>query len=549
MSIPHKDQVRIKIWQIVTIILLLFVAFIQCFKTTHDLHWPFDFDFDRDMAFVQGTLEGDFGKDPNYLHQYLWYNPLLFLTETAIVKLTGLPVNIVLAQAGAYLNLLSPVAFIIMLGYFFNLHIAIAGLISYLFLASGELPAWASATYSPWLYPGSFMQFIFYINIIFCFKAFKTQRYRWFFLSGLTAGIAFLGHTAPAVLIILIMFSMQAGNIMTAIKQKKFKKLQKYFLQGIFAFIPFVLASLPLLYFIIGKYNLHIINRMTFEYFDELFIPINFPKLLMANLSFTLLISIIGFLFFLKNCTDVLLKKILYNWFFISVTLFFYTSMVPVVHHKYHLHLPGLVPSFHFFFYLKALQSVFFGYGFYTIARQIIFYGSAMINKQRGTFAPLVSSEKIFLMVSLLLVIVNLPDYTGRKDFVDSRLSCIAKENDSNKIQVYEWIVKNIPQDGVILCEDKESVFPVMATGRKMVSINSTFSNPYLDFGKREADRNTMLAFLKSGQPDSIKRLFDEYNVSAVLLKNTGNFNHNIISQLFSRITFQNSQYTIFKKI
>jgi len=112
---------------------------------------------------------------------------------------------------------------------FFNLTTALAAIVSYLFLATGNLLGWSSATYSPWLYPATFMQFIFYINILLCYKAFLTQKKSWFFFLGISMGISFLGHTAPTVLILLILISIQFGNIIQAIKKKQYKLVNNYF--------------------------------------------------------------------------------------------------------------------------------------------------------------------------------------------------------------------------------------------------------------------------------------------------------------------------------
>jgi hypothetical protein len=547
MQFLQKRNNKNKIWQIVTISLLLSIAFLQCYKTTHDLKWAYDVDFDRDMSFVQGTLDGNYGKDPNITNEYLWYNPLLFLTETAIVKITGLPINIVLARGGTFLNLLGPLAFILMILNFFNLTTALAAIVSYLFLATGNLLGWSSATYSPWLYPATFMQFIFYINILLCYKALVLQKNSWFFLLGLSIGISFLGHTAPTVLILLILITIQFGNIIQAIKAKHYKSVNKYILQGIVAFIPFVLVSLPFLYFIIGKYNLNIVNRMSFEYFDYLFIPVNFWHLLKANLSITLILSINGFIAFYKNCKNIIVRKIFLNWFYISAALFIYTTLVPVIENKYKINLPGLVPSFHFFFYLKAIESVFFGYGFYIIITKVVNLISGYISKQRGRLVSVISTDKILIVIILAIVVLYLPKYTERRDFVYPRKGSIEKENNTDKIQVYDWIVKNISNEEVILCEPDDAIFPVMATGKKMVSINATFSNPYLDFKKREADRLNMLEYLKTGNSEAVEKLFSEYDVKILVVKNSNPYNSKIISQLFSQITFQNNQYTIFK--
>src|SRR5579871_4376558 len=131
--------------------LMLLMAFIQSYRVMHDLTWPFDTDFDRDMAFVQNSLDGHFGQDPIYAGHYLWYNPLLFSIEAGLVKLTGLPVNIILARAGLYLNLLGPLSFFLMAWGLFDLRVATASLLSYLFFAAGSFEGTGAATYSPWL--------------------------------------------------------------------------------------------------------------------------------------------------------------------------------------------------------------------------------------------------------------------------------------------------------------------------------------------------------------------------------------------------------------
>src|SRR5579871_4100844 len=133
-------------------IIMLVMALIQCYTAASGVHWFFDPDYYRDMSCVQQNLNGNFGKDPNYLGAYLWYNPLLTWIETLVVKLTGLPLNLAFAKAGVWLNLLAPITFTAMLVTLFDWRIAAAGLLSYLFLASGNHFTFDAATYSPWLY-------------------------------------------------------------------------------------------------------------------------------------------------------------------------------------------------------------------------------------------------------------------------------------------------------------------------------------------------------------------------------------------------------------
>ncbi|HLK28588.1 MAG TPA: hypothetical protein VKT28_08405, partial [Puia sp.] len=88
--------------------------------------------------------------------------------------------------------------------------------------------------------------------------------------------------------------------------------------------------------------------------------------------------------------------------------------------------------------------------------------------------------------------------------------------------------------------------FPVMATARKMVSIAFTFSNPYLDFGKREDDRNNMISFLKTGEPAEAKKLFADYETDFVLLANDDFGRLKMDSSFLGSTVFKNQSFSIF---
>jgi len=527
-------------------IALLLIAFFQCYKTTHDLHWAYDTDFDRDMAFIRNSLDGHFGQDPNYKGEYLWYNPLLFSIETVIVRISGLPINTIVTQSGIYLNLLGPIFFTIMICFLFDYKIALASLLSYLFLASGNLVGTGAATFSPWLYPGCFSQFLFYLAIILSYQAFTKQKYSWFLLLGASIGVAFLGHAAPAILIILILISIQGENIILSIKKKDSSSVKKYIVRGAATFISFVIVAFPFLFFIAGKYHLHIINTHIFEYHSDLLVWWNFLGLLKANFSVAFIISIIDFIWFYKNFHQPVLRKIILNWLFISAGMLVYTILLPGIHEKLHLHLPDTVPSYHYLFYLKAIQSVFFGFGFvflfneaYRLAGNYIFHKA--IRNTSG-----IPVNIVFILSVFLWAVAYFPVYKNRKDFVELRRLSLAKEHEYNKIEVYEYITNHIPSDKVILCEEQFSIFPVMATSRKLVCASILFSNPYTDFGKRYADVNSMLTFLKTKQPASTKKLFEDYHVGFALLANKELDDGTIHSPMLGQAIFKNDMFTLY---
>lgn len=518
--------------------LMLLIAFSQCYKTTHDLHWASDPDFDRDISFVQGTLDGQFGKDPSYTGEYLWYTPLLFSIETSLVRLTGLPAHDVVTKAGTYLNLLAPIAFFLMLGLLFGYEIALAGSLSFLFLAAGNILGWGAATYSPWLYPVCFAQFLFYFSIIVCYKAFAEQKFSWFMLLGALAGITFLAHAAPAILLLLIMIALQAGNILQALKRKEYPLIRTYLLQGLAAFIPFLLTSLPLTWYVIGKYHLHIINRYPSEYSEGIFIVRNFPDMIRANATIATLVALIGFIWFLRKMPQGVLKKIILCWLVIAVALYVYATGVAVLDDRYNIHLPDAVPSSHYFFYCKAVQSVFFAFGFIWLLQQLLI----LLRRIR----PLQFTGPLLIIAVLACTLIAFPSYRNRLDFRKLRTEALAKEAQKDKLDIYNYILNHIPADKVILCDNDPSLFPVMPTARKMVCNAFTFSNPYVDFGKRESDRHTMLSFISSGQPLTAAQLFKDYQVDYVLLPNAGPENRKISSPLLGEGVFNNGSYTLF---
>lgn len=533
---------------ITLLIFFLILAFIQCYKSAHDLLWTVEEDFDRDMSFVQSTLDGDFGKDPSYRNEYLWYNPLLFLIETGLVKATHHPVNVILARAGVYLNLFTPIAFALMVYFLFNIEIALSATAAFLFFTSGNLLGWGSATYSPWLYPVNFMQFIFYLNIILCYKVFSSQKYCWFLLLGVFLGISFLGHTAPTLLIILIMISIQSANIFKSIKEKNYALTKKNILQGLLTFAFFILFSIPLLFFIVGKYQLHMVNRITFELSQGYFNWFNFHHLFLANISTSFFIAIYGFIIFILRNKNLLLRKIIFNWLFISSFLFLYCSSLTAIRIKFHISLPGFVPSFHFFFYLKALQSVFFGIGLFNIFKQVIEYLYNFFFRAHPYHLKENSVNNGFYILILIISVAYYPIYAQRSDFILPREEAIKKQNDVDKIEVYHWIVKNIPPHDVILCNKELSLFPILATGRKMVSTNPTFSNPYIDFAERESDRMKMLYYLKYNRPDSAKYLFNKYEANILLINNDSIPYYSHLNGHYNSRIFQNKTYSLFTR-
>jgi len=149
--------------------------------------------------------------------------------------------------------------------------------------------------------------------------------------------------------------------------------------------------------------------------------------------------------------------------------------------------------------------------------------------------------------VILTCAFLYYPLYQKRADFAYLRDMSLMKEADHNKIGLYNFIMHNTRPDQVILCEEEPSLFPVMTTGRKMVSTADTFSNPYLDFNRRDSDRNEMLSWFRTGDPSWAQKTLKDYGVSYVLLFTKGPIYDASLKAEGAVLRYQNSSYSLFE--
>jgi hypothetical protein len=523
------------------LLIAFLIAFINAYRTVTNITWAFDYDFQRDMSFVQSILDGNYSKDPSYSGEFWWYNPLLSWIEAGLVKISGISVPLMLTKAGIYLNLLAPLTFFILMSFFFTTIEALCGTIAMLFFTAGNLPGWAAATYSPWLFPVCFMQSVFYISLIVLYKYFKTSGTVWVFALGICSGICFLGHAAPALLLLILTVSLSCIKLYSLIINKKREEIFRLIKNSLIYSVSFIVVSLPLLRTIIGKYHMKTINRDGFEYLEPMFQPGNMLDLIKANISLTLVFSIVGFYYFIKYYhKDEWIRKIILLWGISTLALFIYTTMVVTLRYKMNIWLPGIVPSFHFFFYLKALQPVFFSFGFIWIARMV--FQKLSSDEIHGT----VLFSWIAPSIMLGSVFFNYPAYSKNFDFNEEKILSLTKSNQTNAIDARSWIVENLPADDVILCEESTSVFPLLSTGRKLVAVSTTMSNPYVDFKRRHLDRTRMLVSLMKNDSSS-EILLKNYHVDYLFLNKVRENLYKKNPLLVKVNSFHNKDFVLYK--
>lgn len=531
----------IKNQHFILLLVLIVFAFIRTRESYNGLSYGCDQDSYRDLSNVRSLFEGNFGKDPSYIGEYLWYNPLIAFIEAGLIKLTGISPLLVVTQGGLFLNILSVLLFYLMVSYLFNSSMAIAATASFLFFTSGNIPSFGSATYSPWLYPQNFMQTIFYFGVICCCRAFTNPGYLQFLIAGAIAGLAFLGHTAPTLILLFITSGFFLKKIVYALKNKLPHEVAKFVKYGFIFSTAFIIISLPLTYFVIGKYKLQMVNTITYEFNDDLFNWFNFFTLVKENISFTLPFVIIGCYYLLYKFEGNNIKRsVLLLWLCACIVFFIYASAIVIIRVKWDLQLPGLVPPFHFFFYLKALQSVLFGIG-------LIYLIQLAFRKIKKSD---LNSERLSVCTTLLVFIISLlysPVYSQRQDFYFMREYGLKQSSSTGEIEIYHWLLDKSSINDVVVCDEDFACFPVMATGRKMVAVMATMSNPYVSYVKRDADRNLILNSLHSGNVDETKKLLTVYSVKFILLENGKIKNETILQNTFGKPIFKNTKFSLYK--
>ena len=177
--------------------------------------------------------------------------------------------------------------------------------------------------------------------------------------------------------------------------------------------------------------------------------------------------------------------------------------------------MPPVVPALHFFFYFMTILAVGVGVG-------IRDAGTAIASRlggesRRRTPDTGLTGGLLACGFTLALVALAYPRYLQRSDFTDTRDEA-ASLSRRFPIDVVNWIRANTAPDDVFLCTDDASLFVVPVAGRKVVATNRYFSNPYVDWEIRDADRTRMFELLQRRDIEGFRTAAARYGVRFVLL-------------------------------
>jgi len=485
-------------------LILCGLALIKAVQTMGDLRWPYDLDQFREIGMAQSILDHRYGTDHLYAGETIWYNPLTSAAIAAVSYLTATPAPLVVTRAAAYLNLLAPLAFYILVAFLFDRWRALAATAAFLFAPIGQNESFAAASYSPWLFSQNFAQGFFYLALASYGKALASSSWPWRFATGILLGLTFLGHTAPAILLGLIIVvaavtSAFAHNDQALSFSTKTKEIRA--LLVIFA-IAFV-VSLPFTFSILFHYHLRVVNTVPSNWVYHSLALNRLPSFLRSFLSWFTLIALIGVWITIKSGSHRRRRILLLTWLIVCVLALVLNEIQQLPSSNLQL---MFVPAHHFLFYLQALEDIFFGVGLVFICRSCANYLlSKTVENDPQPDLKLLSERALVGIGIVVFLALSFRSYLSRFDFTAARSQAIRFQERKSYLDAYRWILSNTKPEDVFLSLNRDFDLSIVgpADRKTLVTCQPEFSNPYISFQSRVETATNIVDKLARAAPDT----------------------------------------------
>jgi len=489
-----------------------FVAWWVAWHQTRDLQWPCENDLFRDLGAAQSIVDGQGGADPAYLGERWWYNPLVPAVVGIVSGVVGLPLHAGYATLGAHLNLIAPLALYTMMAVLLSRRSALAGLIGFLFLGPHEHVSWLHATYSPWLWTCNFSQGLLYGSVLLLAWTLRRRNPLWGIAAGLAVGLTLLAHTAPGWLLGGALFAMTVGELRFLRREPHAAK--RALLAAIVVGSVAASVAWPFWGDVVEHLRRGVRNPVPMQWLaGELDIH-NFLQLLRWHATLRGGFALFGLVHLLfrarRYCRHT--RRALLGWGLATLFGLAYGYASQVVS------LPLFLPSWHFYFYLHALEAVLFGTGIAAAGTAIVRATIASRLVSRFSRRTLDIAAHVACIGPLLLYSgMKYDKYRQRTDLVDNRRAALESAN-ARTAELYRWILGQTEPDDVFLADPEASFYAVAMAGRKVVAIQDLFSNPYLDVAQRAREGEVMFSHIKAGRWAELLRIAGRYQVKYVAL-------------------------------
>jgi hypothetical protein len=459
------------------------------------LDWPYDIDLFRDIAQAETIAQGRPLDDPFYRGESLWYTPLAPALVALASKVIPLPMPVLYTRLGAWLNLLAPLTFALLVRRLFGPVAAIVATFDFLFVRNPADPSWSSGTYSPWLYAANLAQSVFYLAVWAYARVVEAPTPRRFALFGALAGLTFLGHAGAGVTLggtVLLHVLLHVPRL-AAVDRRRW-------LLGLLLVTGAAVAvASPLLASIVGRYHLHVQNPAPMRWNWALAQNLGgiFRQLKWETAVSAVVIGVWAIAGWKGRARPE--SGVAAAWLGGGIAFLIYGFYAAG------LRLPEIVPRHHALLYIKAAESALVGFACSELVRATL---AKLIRDSLVPFAALAT-----VLAGILLV---LPEYSRRGSFEPQRHSVPRWTTRPYREEVYQWLRKNATLDDVTLANDEMALTVVGPAGVKVVALEPFFSNPFVALEPRRRARDQMFAALERGDPASFEALAREYQVTLV---------------------------------
>ena len=448
---------------------------------------PPDIDSLRDVGFIQGFLDGNWFGDPSYAGEWRYYPPLVHALAASVARLLGVgDVLSFWAHAGVWLNLPTPLAFFFMARRLLGSSQAAAASATVYVLFNGAVSRpWNTGGYTPWPLTPSISQAFFFAGV-WMILARGIPGLAWKMLLnavmiGALIGITLLAHLVPAVILTAIVTAVAFGA--DGFRPRTFIWL------AIVA-VAELAAAAPYLDPVLLSYPAGVINTGPGSWVDNLMSPSRSAMSRMIVLNLPGIVAC-ACLWMLRRRVDPLLNRAsvwaLAAWIIVCAAEI--SRHYACALFKY---IPASVcqtfvlPVNYYHFYLQDAWACLIGCAFWQVMR--------LIRRRSGNFAayPIVTAS----LVGAVLVFGGLASLRRPYDIV-ARAQALNDGGDFD-VAAYRWILSNTTPDDIFVTDLRSddvnpTAFSVMAAGRQLATVPKTFSNPYVDWNKKNVLRLSYL--------------------------------------------------------
>ena len=389
--------------------------------------------------------------------------------------MTNTGVEVFHVRAGPWLNLLGPLAFYFLGVRWMGRTPAFMALAVYLFFGIGNGPGWAYATYSPWLYSNDFAEGIFFAAALALQLASDRPTVARAVCAGALIGVAFLAHTAPALILVVMACAAFA------------RRWPMLLTMGA---VAFVVAS-PFLYAIGLQYHFRVVNTRPLSWVWEDLPTISALPLLLKDNAILVGLAAFG--------AVIATSRLLLVWIATAAVLLFFaaSSSTPVV------------PAFHFWKWTTAAMALLAGTTLAWLASTTPARPWVALREARRP-----SQEVSLLAISMTVAAVAWywPVYANRGDFSPERT-----QQGPDQVQAVAFLRETTRSDEVVLGDASAVLTIIGPAGRKTVAPDAYLANPYVPYSPRARARDSMLAAIETGDLRTYADLARQYEVTTVV--------------------------------